>query len=141
MRYLISGGRTWPHQHEVENRVLDMDCVFDVLIHGACPVGADKHADDTAKETGIQVIRFPAKWKWFGKSAGNIRNEQMIVEGKPDYAYCFWDGKSPGTRNMIKLLVQHKIAHEVIPATGAEDAVMLGYDLILGGHPRQGSLY
>jgi hypothetical protein len=43
---------------------------------------------------------FPADWNKFGKSAGHVRNQAMA-----DYAdilLAFWDGKSTGTKSMIK---------------------------------------
>jgi len=44
---------------------------------------------------------FPADWGKYSKSAGYIRNKQMLAEGKPDLVVAFPGGK--GTANMVKL--------------------------------------
>jgi UDP-N-acetylmuramoylalanine-D-glutamate ligase len=47
---------------------------------------------------GLEV--YPADWKLHGKSAGHIRNQQMLDESKPDIVIAFPGGR--GTANMIK---------------------------------------
>jgi len=59
-----------------------------VLIHGGAN-GADRLADQWARGHGINVQVFPAEWTRLGKAAGPIRNEQMLVEGKPDAVAAF----------------------------------------------------
>lgn len=63
--------------------------------------GADSLGERYAKENGYTVRYFPADWNRFGKSAGCIRNEEMAQNA--DALIAFWDGKSRGTKNMIKL--------------------------------------
>ena len=55
-----------------------------------------------AKENNIPIKFFPALWDQYGKSAGMIRNKQMAEYG--DFLLAFWDGKSHGTKNMIKTM-------------------------------------
>jgi hypothetical protein len=52
-----------------------------VLIHGACPTGADRMAAAFAggKDWGIE--RHPADWDRYGKSAGFRRNAEMVALG------------------------------------------------------------
>jgi hypothetical protein len=57
---------------------------------------------------------FPADWGTFGKRAGPIRNKQMLEEGKPDLVIAFWDGNSPGTKNMIDQAQAKGISVKVI---------------------------
>lgn len=74
-----------------------------VIIHGAAP-GADSYAAACARMAGLGVEAYPADWKQYGKAAGNIRNTQMLVEGKPDIVYAFAGGpldKTKGTKNMV----------------------------------------
>ena len=66
--------------------------------------GADALGEKYAREHGLQVTVIPAHWEIFGRSAGMIRNQEMI-----DYALkespllvAFWDGESKGTENTIK---------------------------------------
>lgn len=53
-----------------------------------------------AKKHGIPVAPFPADWNKFGKRAGAIRNADMAMYA--DALVAVWDGKSRGTRDMIK---------------------------------------
>ena len=45
-------------------------------------------------------MEYPAPWKRFGPSAGGIRNQQMLDEGKPDLVVAFPGGK--GTADMVR---------------------------------------
>lgn len=63
--------------------------------------GADALGERYAREMGFSLKVFPTEWDKYGKSAGYRRNAQMA-----DYAdalIAFWDGESPGTKNMIQL--------------------------------------
>jgi len=73
------------------------------VIHGAAR-GADTLAGEAAKELGLEVIEFPADWKTYHKSAGPIRNRQMITQD-PDFVWAFHDDirSSKGTKDMIKV--------------------------------------
>ncbi len=126
MRYLCSGGRFFNEVRAVEDVVDNFDCVFDSIIHGACHKGADKLVDDRAKEWGIETHRFPADWN-HGRAGGPLRNQQMLDEGKPDFAYFFWDGMSPGTRDCLVRVLKARIPHEVIVQTGCKEYVSEGY--------------
>lgn len=70
-----------------------------VIIHGAAR-GADSLAKERAEAYRIPHIPFPANWKRYGRSAGHLRNTQMIEEGHPDLVVPFRGGD--GTSNMIK---------------------------------------
>lgn len=61
--------------------------------------GADKLGERYAEEMGHNVMRFPADWEQYGKSAGYIRNKEMAEVA--DMLIAFWDGESKGTKNMI----------------------------------------
>ena len=64
-------------------------------------VGADKLGELWANEFGVEKLLFYPNWKKHGRAAGMIRNK-TIVENS-DVIICFWDGKSPGTKNSIDL--------------------------------------
>lgn len=53
------------------------------------------------KNISKYLTEYPADWKKYGNSAGPIRNQQMLDEGKPDLVVAFPGGK--GTANMVKL--------------------------------------
>ena len=69
-----------------------------VILSGGCR-GADRLGERYAAERGYPVIRFPADWDTYGRSAGPIRNREMAEAS--DYVICFWDGRSRGTRQII----------------------------------------
>ena len=62
--------------------------------------GADAMGLAYASNHGLKVEHFPAEWGKFGNAAGPIRNKKMAQNA--DAVIVFWDGKSPGTKNMIK---------------------------------------
>jgi hypothetical protein len=72
------------------------------IIHGHCRTGADALADRLGRQWGAEVIREPADWNQYGKSAGFIRNQLMLDEHKPNVVYAFRAyGKSNGTDDMV----------------------------------------
>lgn len=59
-----------------------------LIVHGACKrkgsdelSGADRWADEWAKERGVWVQPFPADWERLGPKAGPVRNQQMVDAG------------------------------------------------------------
>lgn len=68
--------------------------------------GAAKGIDTAAVNYAVvnwQVFEeFPADWDKYGKSAGRIRNQQMLDEGKPDLVVAFPGPESIGTWDMIR---------------------------------------
>ena len=61
--------------------------------------GADTLGREWAESKGLPVEHFPALWDQYGKRAGMIRNKVMANHGT--HLIAFWDGISPGTRQMI----------------------------------------
>jgi len=102
MRLLVCGGRNYTDAKALNTR---LDALVkergrvSVLIHGAAR-GADSLAAAWAAENGIPVLAFPADWNTYGKSAGAIRNSQMLTEGQPDLVVAFPGGA--GTANMVR---------------------------------------
>lgn len=45
--------------------------------------------DDIAKKLNMTVLEFSAEQKKYGLKAGPMRNQQMLVERKPDICYAF----------------------------------------------------
>ena len=63
--------------------------------------GADTFGEWWAKENDVPLIRKPADWDRYGKSAGYKRNEEMAEEAEALLA--LWDGESRGTGHMIDI--------------------------------------
>ena len=72
----------------------------DVEIVSGGARGADALGEQYARERGYALKVFPADWKQWGAAAGPIRNGQMAAYA--DALIAFWDGKSAGTRDMIR---------------------------------------
>lgn len=70
----------------------------DVFIHGAAR-GADLHAARWAKRNGVRQESYPADWKRWRGAAGPIRNQRMLIEGRPDLVVAFPGGR--GTADMV----------------------------------------
>jgi len=77
----------------------------DILIVGDCPTGADCMARDWAVGGKKPIRVFTADWKNLGRSAGPIRNQQMVSWAKKHckqvdvLAFFSKEGKNIGTRN------------------------------------------
>lgn len=102
MRVLVCGGRDFSDTLTAYS-LLDKyhkEYQFDVVIEGDAR-GADRIAGFWARRNKLDNLKFPAEWDKYGKSAGYIRNKQMLDEGKPDLVIAFPGGR--GTENMIKL--------------------------------------
>ena len=73
--------------------------------------GADRIAGEAARFYGHTVLTFPADWNQYGKSAGSIRNRQMMNEGKPDLIVFFHNNlrQSKGTKDMVEIATKNNI--------------------------------
>ena len=101
MRVLVCGGRDF-HDKALLNHTLSnlhLNHPITALIEGDAQ-GADKLAGLWARKRKIPNLKFPAKWSVYGRSAGPIRNKQMLAEGKPDLVVAFPGGR--GTANMVE---------------------------------------
>ena len=74
--------------------------IDDIEIVSGGARGADALGERYARERGRNLKVFPAEWEKWGAVAGPIRNSQMA--GYADALFAFWDGKSAGTRDMIR---------------------------------------
>lgn len=74
--------------------------------------GADTIGRRWAEHHGIPVQRYPADWDSHGRSAGYRRNEVMAQNA--DVLVAFWDGTSPGTRQMIDCALHHGLWVRVV---------------------------
>lgn len=114
MRVLVCGDRNWSNKDLIEKelKILPSDTV---VIQGECK-GADIIGKQIAKKLGYRVLSFPAEWEKYGRSAGPIRNKQMIVEGQPEFVLAFHNNinNSRGTKDMIRKAKQYGISYKII---------------------------
>ena len=116
MKVLVTGSRDWadPEAIEREFRKLPQGTI---IIHGACPTGADALADKIAMKMGFKIRRYPADWNaelaatGSARAAGPKRNARMIKDehpdkdGKPiDFGLAFTRdmSRSRGTKNCVE---------------------------------------
>lgn len=117
-RLVVCGTRTYEDYKRME-RVLDRVTfwhpVTDVWIGGMGNkierggewvwIGADALANEWAAKRWHTRKLVHADWKKYKAQAGPIRNtdmaKQVAAEGGRSLLVAFWDGKSPGTKDMI----------------------------------------
>lgn len=87
MRVLITGSRTWDDRATIADALINARDATPksneqmVLVSGACPIGADRIAEEYAGRWGWKVERHPADWNRYGKRAGFVRNQHMVDAG------------------------------------------------------------
>ena len=105
-RLLVTGSRTWHNIPAIERAlavILARHPEGVLLVHGACPCGADAIAAAYAARTpGYQVEAHPADWRRYGRAAGHRRNAEMIALGA-DGCAAFIRGGSPGSTSAVRL--------------------------------------
>jgi len=80
-----------------------------IIISGHCS-GVDLMGERYAEENGFKIKIFFPEWEKYGRAAGPIRNEKMV--NAADLVIAFWNGKSKGTKSLIKYA--EKIGKELI---------------------------
>jgi len=102
----VTGSRTWHDIAAIERAlavILARHPEGVLLVHGACPRGADAIAAAYATWTpGYQVEAHPADWHRHGRAAGHLRNADMIALGA-DGCAAFIRGGSPGSASTVRL--------------------------------------
>lgn len=105
MKLLVSGSRECSNWEFVKARLdeLTFKKKITAVIHGGA-AGVDELAGTWARNNNISEEAYLADWEKHGKSAGPIRNQQMLDEAKPTVAVAFPSRDSKGTVHMIKIL-------------------------------------
>lgn len=116
-RILVTGSRDWddiPALRGALNQAIAEVQPWSqpvVIVHGACPRGADAQADQWAKEAAdspmytVTVERHPANWRPAGqldRAAGFRRNAEMVNLGA-DVCLAFIRGGSRGASHTARL--------------------------------------
>jgi hypothetical protein len=106
-RVLITGSRDWTDRDAIWTALADTMSplphdVEPVIVHGACPSGADAIAHNWAVRYGATVEQHPANWQLNGKRAGFIRNAHMVNLGA-DLCLAFIKDGSRGASHTAAL--------------------------------------
>lgn len=113
MRVVVCGGRDFTDYRYFAARlcaIRDERGGFDVIIHGGAK-GADwcAHLFASSGPPNSESV-YQANWALHGSRAGPMRNERMLVEGRPDLVVAFPGGR--GTADCIRRA--RKLGIEVI---------------------------
>lgn len=124
LRIIIAGSRDFNDYKLLKTSIRDilknasLKDINKIKIISGTARGADQLGERFAKQFKLEVIKFPADWDSFGKSAGYIRNEEMakysVKNGNYGMLVAFWDGESRGTKHMINLAKKHGLEVHVI---------------------------
>ena len=105
MKALVCGSRSWEDHEQIYDALFALTtwAVIEdeniTVIHGGA-WGADTAADIAARTLGYDIECFTPDWKRYGRSAGIVRNLDMLDQN-PDVVLAFWDGVSRGTAHTI----------------------------------------
>lgn len=108
----VTGGRDFADRDLVFETLdeLKRTRLLELVVHGACPTGADRFTEQWCHRTGIDMATFPALWHARGKRAGPIRNAAMLRFIKIDLVVAF-----PGNRGTADMIAKARLAR--IPVT------------------------
>lgn len=120
MKVLVTGSRDWADEKAIEREFKKLPAGT-IIVHGACPTGADAIADKLAMKFGFPIRRYPADWDAEGKSAGPKRNAKMVRDehrnGEPislGLAFTLDLQRSRGTKDCVERARKAGIKVEVI---------------------------
>ena len=105
MRTIIAGPRDFYDEEKVYRAIERSGFEITEVLCG-CARGVDTIGKKWGDHHGIPVKEFPPDWDLYGKSAGPIRNTQMVMDA--DCLIAVWDGVSKGTKNCIQTAIKFK---------------------------------
>lgn len=135
MKVIVAGTRTiW--DYTLVDRFLGI-CIekgleIDSVVCGMAP-GVDSVGWAWAHINDIPIDEFPADWNQYGKRAGMIRNTLMASHA--DALVLVWDGKSPGSNNMLKVAQQYHLKIAMLVRKGDEPWLPCDWFDITGTQP------
>lgn len=100
----IIGSRTFSNQkltHEVFSLYYGERIFYITKFVSGGAKGADSMAKVISQTISKPLIEYLPDWEKHGKSAGFIRNQDIIKNS--DEILCFWDGISKGTANSLTI--------------------------------------
>ena len=116
MRLLICGSRHWSDYSTILLKMFAITFLVhsdDVVVIDGAARGADEMGHRAGVHMGFETLRFPADWVRYGRSAGPVRNRQMLISGAVDYVLAFPLRGSIGTWDMIRKARKRGVEVEV----------------------------
>jgi hypothetical protein len=96
MNIAVVGSRTFTDYQLLATTLKEYD--IKQLISGGA-IGADRLAEQYAKEHKIPIVVYKPEWNKYDKIAGLLRNTDIIKDA--DIVIAFWNGISTGTKDSI----------------------------------------
>ena len=100
MRIAIIGSRGFSSYKLLSEVLEKYESNISLVVSGGAR-GADTVGENWAKRRDIPVKIFKPDWDRYGKSAGYVRNKEII--SNCDGCIVFWDGESTGAQHSFKL--------------------------------------
>lgn len=118
MKVIIAGSRTIEEYDLVAEAMVASGYEPTEVVSGGAR-GVDELGEEWARRHDVPVTQMPAGWDEHGKAAGPKRNARMA-----DYAnavLAVWDGRSPGTRDMLRKAHAHGLPIYLVRTDNAPD--------------------
>ena len=110
MKTAIIGSRTFNDYAFMCKKLQDFN-ITEVISGGA--KGADTLAEAYAIQFEIPLTVFLPNWNKHGKSAGFVRNKEIVEHA--EVVVAFWDGYSKGTEHSINIArAMKKVVHIIL---------------------------
>lgn len=107
---MVCGSRDWDDYERVLLRLRRLP-KGTIVMHGAA-YGADACAHDAVVETEhLELEVYAPDASRPSPQRYHERNDAML--DRADYVIAFWDGKSRGTRSVLRKVDERRIPHEV----------------------------
>lgn len=126
---VVAGSRSFNNYQILEDRLdfllQNIKNKYIINIVSGEAKGADYLGEVYAARRRFGIIRKPANWKKYGKSAGYIRNKEMAKIANA--VVVFWDGQSSGSKHMIDLAIENKLPTVVYTIENNEIKEFINY--------------
>ena len=111
MKLAIVGSRSFSNYDFLVENLSQIVTKDDIIVSGGAR-GADTLASKYAYQYNLKLVVFKPDWEKFGKSAGYLRNVEIV--NYCDKLLAFWDNKSKGTKHSIDIAIKQKKLLKVI---------------------------
>lgn len=100
IKVLVCGGRQYYDKNVVYGELDKLHALAEIhcIVQGGA-TGADQLGKIWAKKNGVHPVTYEPLWEVNDRKAGNMRNEFMLSDSKPDIVLAFPGGT--GTKDMI----------------------------------------